>query len=186
MNFDNLIRERASIKNYSDKKVGEDKILEAIEAATLAPSPGNLSLLKFVIIEEPEKIDKIAQACQQPFISTAPVLVVICSDISQVKIMYDIRAEKYIKTYAGACIENFLLKITDMGLASCWVGAFFEPTIKSLLGIPEGIDVEAVLPVAYPAKADKTKQKPKPELINILYFENYGNKYKEGVIKIKR
>ena len=178
MNLDKAIKTRASIKNYSDKKPSENKILDAIEAANLAPSPGNLNILKFIIIEDLEKIDKIAQACQQPFIKKALIVIAVCSDSKKINIMYDKRADKYIKQYAGAAIENFLLKITDMKLASCWVGAFSETTIKNILKIPDNIDVQAILPIAYKHKTDKTKQKPKTNLGNILYFEEYNNKYK--------
>lgn len=184
MDLDKTLKTRASIRNYSDKKPNYDKIIDAVEAANLAPSPGNLLILKFIIVEDEETIEKIAQACQQPFIKKAQVLVIVCSDSKKTKIMYDKRADKYIKQHAGAAIENFLLKITDMKLASCWVGAFSEITIKNALKIPEEITIEAVLPIAYPHKTDKTKQKSKPNLGNIVYFDVWNNKYKKPIRKI--
>jgi nitroreductase len=184
MNFNKILKTRASIKRYSNKKPSENKILDAIEAATLAPSPGNLQILKFIIVEDEEKIKKIAQACQQEFIKKAPILIVVCSDSKKVDIMYDKRADKYIKQHAGAVIENFLLKITEMRLASCWIGAFSEITIKNALKIPDNIDIQAILPIAYPHKTDKTKQKSKPNLGNVLYFETWDNKNKKEVRKI--
>lgn len=184
MDFNKVLKTRVSIRNYSPKKPKYDKIIDAIEAANLAPSPGNLPILKFIIVEDEETIEKIAQACRQPFIKKTQVLVVVCSDSKNVDRMYDERADKYIKHHAGAAIENFLLKITDMKLASCWVGAFSDPTIKNALKIPDEIEVEAVLPIAYPSPIDKTKQKPKPNLGNICYFETYGNKYQKPIRKV--
>lgn len=179
MNLDKALKTRASIRNYSNKSVKYDKIIDAIEAANLAPSPGNLSILKFLIIEDKEKINKIAQACQQQFIKKAPVVIVVCSDSKKIDIMYDKKADKYIKQHTGAAIENFLLKITDMKLACCWIGAFSEITIKNTFKIPENIDVQAILPIACSHKTDKTKQKSKSNLGNIIFFEEYGNKYKK-------
>lgn len=184
MDFNNVIKTRASIRNYSDKKPKYDKIIDAVEAASLAPAAGNLFSLKFIIVEDEELINKIAQACQQPFIKTARVLVVVCSDPKKIKIMYNKRADKYTKQQTGAAIENFLLKITDMKLASCWTGAFSDITIKNALKIPDEIEVEAVLPIAYQLKTDKTKQKPKPNLGNIIFFETWNNKYKKPIRKI--
>ena len=184
MDFDKLIKKRASIRNYSPKKVKYDKIIDAIEAANLSPSPGNLPILKYIIIQDQKKINKIADACQQKFIKTAKVIVAICSDSKKVELMYDKRSEKYIKQHAGAAIENFLLKITEMKLASCWVGAFSEKTVKDALSIPDEIYVEAVLPIAYQMKTDKTTQKPKPDLGNIVYFDKWKNKYQKPVKKI--
>lgn len=178
MEFDKVIKKRTSVRNYSDKKPSYDKIIDAIESANLAPSPGNLSILKFIIIEDKDKINKIAQDCQQDFIKKSQVVIAVCSDSNKVKIMYDERADKYLKHHAGAAIENFLLKITEMGLVSCWVGAFSDMTLKRTLKIPEDIDIEAILPIAYQSKTDKTKPKTKPSLGNICFFEEYGNKYK--------
>jgi nitroreductase len=184
MDFNKVIKKRASIRDYSDKEVKYDKIIDAIEAANLAPSPGNIPIIKYIVVEDKETINNLADACQQDFVKDAKVIVVICSNSQKVKLMYDKRADKYIKQHVGAAIENFLLKITEMKLASCWVGAFSEVTAKNLLGVPEDTEIEAILPIAYQTKADKTIQKPKADLGTIVYFEKYGNKYKKPVTKI--
>jgi nitroreductase len=186
MDFDKVIKTRASIRDYSDKEVKHDKIIDAIEAASLAPSPGNLSFLKYIIIDDEETITKIAQACQQYFISSAPVVIVVCSEKNNLERMYDKRASKYLKQTAGASIENFLLKITEMKLASCWIGAFSEITIKNLLKVPDEVEVEAILPIAYATKRDDSKQKPKPNLGNIVYFGTYGNKFQRPREKVRQ
>jgi len=186
MDFDKVIKTRASIRDYSDKEIKTDKIIDAIEAANLAPSPGNLSFLKYIIVDDEETITKIAQACQQYFISSAPMVIVVCSEKENIERMYDKRAIKYLRQTAGASIENFLLKITEMKLASCWIGAFSETTIKNLLKIPDEIEVEAVLPIAYATKRDNSKQKSKPNLGNIVFFERYGNKFKRAREKVRQ
>lgn len=179
MDFDKVIKKRASIRDYSDKEVKYDKIIDAIEAANLAPSPDNIPILRYVLVEDKETINSLGDACQQDFIKDAPALVVVCSESEKTKLMFDKRADKYIKQHAGAAIENFLLKVTEMKLASCWVGAFSEVTVRNIVHVPENIDIEAILPIAYQTKADKTVQKPKIELGRIVYFESYGNKYKK-------
>lgn len=184
MDFNKVIKKRASIRDYSDKEVKYDKIIDAIEAANLAPSPGNIPIIRYIIVEDKEKINALADACQQDFIKDAKVLVVFCSTSDKVKLMYEKSADKYIKQHAGAAIENFLLKITEMKLASCWVGAFSEVTVKNILGVPEDVDVEAILPVGYQTKADKTIQKPKSDLGFLVYFDRYKNKYKKSVTKV--
>jgi nitroreductase len=186
MNLDNLLKQRASIRTYSSKKPTEEQVISIIEAANLAPSPGNLPILTYTIVEGPEKINKIAQACQQEFIKSAQILIIICSNPKNVEIMYDKRASKYVKQQTGAAIENMLLKITELGLASCWVGAFSDITIKNALKIPDEIEVEAVLPIAYPLKTDKTEQKLKPVLETRVFFETYKNKEKVPIKKIGR
>jgi len=181
MNLDTVLKKRTSIKDYSSKSPKIDNIIDAIEAASLAPSPGNLQILKFIITEDEETIQKIAKACQQEFIQDAPMLIVVCSDSKKAKIMYDKRANTYIKHHVGAAVENLLLKITEINLASCWIGAFSEITIKNILKIPDNIDVEVILPIAYPSKTDKTKQKRKPNLGNLVFFDTWNNKFQKKI-----
>ncbi|MGV8152156.1 MAG: nitroreductase family protein [Candidatus Nanoarchaeia archaeon] len=177
MEFNSVIKSRASVRKYQDKNFSIQKVVEAIEAANTAPSPGNLAILRYIIIEDKEKIAKIAQASRQDFVKDAKYVVVVCSFEEKAKIMYNEMSDNYIKQHAGAAIENFLLKIVELGLSSCWVGAFSEMTIKHLLKIPDNINIQAVLPVAFEAKANKTKQAKKTDLENIIYFEKYNQKY---------
>ena len=97
--------------------------------------------------------------------------------------MYDKRANTYVKHHTGAAVENLLLKITEMKLASCWVGAFSETTIKNIFKIPDNIDVEVILPIAYPSKSDKSEQKRKPDLGNMVFFDKWDNKFQKKMRK---
>lgn len=186
MEFDNVIKKRASIKKYSLKKPDVELALEAIEAANLAPSPSNLQLLKYIIVEDKEKILKIADACQQPFIEQAQLLVVVCSDSKTAIRMFENKTKKYVTQHAAAAIENFLLKITDLGLASCWVGAFSDHMIKNILAISDDIEVEAILPVGFQPKSDSTTQKRKYTLYGRLYFNKWKNPFRVGHAKVRR
>jgi len=186
MEFEEVIKKRASIRKYSNKKPNVELAIAAIESAHVAPTPGNLQLLKYLIVQDKDKIRQIAEACQQQFISQAQIIVVVCSDSKQADKMYDKRAEKYIKQHAGAAIENFLLTITDLGLASCWIGAFSEYTVRTALNIPENIGIEAILPVAYESKTSHTSQKKRTPLVGKIYFESYGNIYGLKTSQVRR
>ncbi|MEK6873161.1 MAG: nitroreductase family protein [Nanoarchaeota archaeon] len=186
MEFQKILEKRTSVKSYLSKKPAIEEIIKAIEAANSAPAAANLQPLIYIIIETPEKIAKIADVCQQQFINKTPYVVVVCSNSKQLKIFDENRAEKYIKHNVGAAIENFLLKITELGLASCWVGAFSEPTLRNLLDIPDSINIEVVLPVGYEFVKGKAKQRFKQLLVNRIFFDSFGNKYYKPFIKIRR
>jgi nitroreductase len=186
MEFEDLIKKRASIRRYAAKIPPMEAVIAAIEAAHLAPSPGNLDILRYLVIENKETIKEIADACQQPFIEEAPILVVICSDPRQVLKMYDKRAEKYIRQHAGAAIENFLLTVTDMEMASCWIGAFSDPMIHNILKIPDNITVEAILPVGYEHKTSHTTQRKKFSLDRKIHYHKYGNIFRIKIPQVRR
>ena len=178
MELDKAIKSRHSVRRFSAKKPSYDDIIECIEAANTIPLAGNIPSLKFILVNDKEKIQKITQACQQDFVSNADNLVVVCSDNSQAVRSYGKQGEIYARQQAGAAIQNFLLRVTDLNLASCWVGAFVEHMIKHILVIPENINVEAVLPIGY-EMPKQGKQRKKRDLDQVLFF----NKWKQKVMK---
>ncbi|MBT4165632.1 hypothetical protein HOE04_01185 [archaeon] len=185
MKLDQAIEKRASIKKFSPKEPKIENIIEAIEAANRAPSPGNLSILRYIIIDDEETKNKIAEYTRQEFTKTAPFIVIVCSDPKDAIRFYDTRAETYVKHHVGAAVENFLLKITDLKLASCWVGAFSD-TLKKELKIPDNINIEVILPVGYPAANQETKQKNKAKIYGKLFYNSFRNTFKTGREMVRR
>ena len=88
------------------------------------------------------------------------------------------------KHYVGALSETLSLKLNDLGLASCWIEAFSEPTIKNLLTIPDNQEIELIITVGY--EMGKLVQRRKPALINKVFFEKWGNKYHKPFVKVSR
>ena len=175
MNLDKAIQNRRSVRKYKDKKPDWRKIIECIDSARYAPMAGGIYSLKFIFIDEKEIIQKLADAAQQHFIAKAPYVVVVCTNPSMTINSYNQRGIMYCRQQAGAAIQNFLLKIEEKGLATCWVGAFEERLVKEALKIPDNIDVEAIFPIGYEAIKPITR-KVKIDLDNILYFNKYKNK----------
>jgi nitroreductase len=175
MELDKAIKQRHCVRKFSKKKPDWRMIVEAIDSAHLAPLAGNVETLKFLITGEQDTIDKVAKAAGQDFISQAKFVVVVCSKEERAVTGYGERARVYARQQAGAAIENFLLKIEELGLAACWVGAFHEPDVKRIFRIPDDIVVEAILPIGF--ADEKSKQKPKPELSSMVYWDRWMNKY---------
>lgn len=185
MDVDKAIKLRHSARNFKTTKSASWRdVIKAIDAARLAPLAGNISSTRFVLVTDKEKIFQIAEAAMQPFIADASYIVVICTSGSQTKTAYGERADIYTRQQAGAAIENFLLKITELGLASCWVGAFSDEIVKKVLFIPDDIAVEAILPVGYESPP-KSSQRTKRILENILYFDKWKERYMVPIRKVE-
>ncbi len=183
MDLDKAIQNRHSVRKFSNKKPNWRKIIECIDSARYAPMAGNNYTLKFIMVDDEEKIEKIAEACQQQFINQAKFVVVACSNPSRTKNEYGNNGEVWIRQQAGAAIQNFLLKIEESGLATCWVGYFIEEHVKKILKIPEGWNVEAIFPIGYEYSKPRTR-KAKIELDRILYFNYYDNKKMKSPKKV--
>jgi len=174
MELNKTIQSRKSIKKFKSKKPDWRDIIECIDSARYAPMAGKNFSLNFILIDDKEKIRKISEATQQSFVGTAHYIVVVCSNPSRTINAYEEKGEKFIRQQAGAGIQNFLLKIQEVGLATCWIGYFVEEIIKRELKIPKEVNVEALFPIGY--EFEKTKAKPKIDIDRILYFNKYGNK----------
>ena len=178
MQLDKAIRKRKSVRKFSSRKPDWRVIIEAIDAARYAPMAGKNYTLKFILVYDLEKIKKLASCCQQDFVAQSHYVVVVCTNPSRTINAFGKRGERYLKQQAGAAIQNFLLKIEEYGLSTCWIGSFVDNQIKDALGIPKEVGVEAIFPIGYEFKKEKPRNKI--NLDNILYFNKYKNKKMKG------
>src|SRR3989344_5695370 len=112
MDFDKVVKGRKSVRKFKSKKPDWRDIIEAVDFALKIPLAGNIPSLKFILVSDVKKIQDLADACQQDFISQASYVVVVCSDPKDVVRSYDLEmGERYIRQQAGASIEQFLLKL---------------------------------------------------------------------------
>ena len=183
MELNKAIQSRTSVRKFNSKKPDWRHIIECIDAARYAPIAGGIHALKFILVDNSEAIKKISEAAQQDFISQAHYVVVVCSNPSRTVNAYGKQGEIYLRQQAGAAIQNFLLRITESGLSTCWVGYFTESQIKRILQIPKGVNVEAIFPIGFEYEKRHTR-KAKIDLDNILYFNEYGEKKMKPVKKL--
>jgi len=175
MELDKALKERHSVKRFNSKKPDWRNIIEAIDAARYAPMAGGNYTLKFILVSDAEKIRELANCTQQSFCGTAQYIVVACSVPGRATNAYGDQGKEYVRQQAGAAMENFLLKIQDLGLSTCWIGYFVEDQIKRVLSIPENAQVEAVFPIGYEYEKRRARKSP-IDIDNILYFDKYGEK----------
>lgn len=173
MDLDKAIQSRKSVKKFKDKKPDWRDIIECIDATRFAPMAGNIYTPRFIIVSDPKKIQKLADASQQSFVAQAKYVVVMCSAIDKTVASYEQRGEIYSRQQAGAAIQIFLMKIQEKGLATTWVGHFIEYLVKETLKIPEKINVEAIFPIGYELPEKGAKKRQHIDLDRILSFDEY-------------
>jgi len=171
-----IIKKRRTTKKYLKINVEFEKINNIIDAGMWAPSSGNVQPWKFILVQNKEKKEEIEKAAfHQEWLSSAPVLLVVCANVDKTKRYYGVRGERlYVVQDCAAAIENMLLEATSLGLGSAWVGAFDEGELKRCLDIPDDIRPQAILAFGY---SDGEMVVPsKKEISACLYFEKYGEK----------
>jgi len=171
MTVEEAIRKRQSVRSYSDRPVDRKIINQLLESARLAPSAGNRQEWRFVVVTDREKRKKLAKAAAgQSFVEEAPVVIVCCAETDYHKMRSGY--ECYLFDVAIA-IDHITLRAVELGLGSCWIGAFYEEEVKKILGIPDSIRVVELLAVGYPEVIEE-KIKKRFDLEDIAYFEEWG------------
>ena len=183
MELNKAIQSRTSAKKFKSKKPDWRTILECINAMSYAPMAGNNFTLKVILVDDEEKIKRLSKMAQQDFISQAKYVVVVCSNTSRTINSYGERGKIYCRQQAGAAIQNFLLKIQESGLSTCWIGHFVDEQVKRELNIPDEINIEALFPIGYELEKKRTR-KIKIDLNKFLYFNKYKNKKMNKIKKL--
>jgi nitroreductase len=167
------INGRTSIREYKPDPIPDGALREILAAATQAPSSGNVQDWEFVVVKTPEGKNALATAAfNQSFISKAPCVIVVCSDLERIEKAYGSRGKAlYSIQNTSAAVQNLMLAAWDKGLGTCWVGAFNEEAAKEAVVLPTSVRPLAIITVGYPArKPPKSKRRP---LDNVVHWETF-------------
>jgi nitroreductase len=169
MDVSTAISQRRSVRTYRDTDVGEDQLRKILEAARLSPSASNRQEWKFIVVKNKETKRKLANASfGQSFIGEAPVVIVACA--TETKTIMLCGQPAYTVNVSIAC-AFMILQAYELGLGTCWIGAFMEDEVKETLEIPEPIRVVAMIPLGYPNQPPS--QRPRKALDQIVCMEKY-------------
>ena len=167
------IKERRSVRAFTDEKVSEEDVERLLDAARWAPSAGNTQPLELVVVKGMETKRKLAEAAlNQTLIQKASVVIVVCADVTRSSRGYGSRGEQlYSIQDTAAATENILLAAQELGLATCWVGAFHEKEVAKAVNAPKNMKPVAIVPVGYPAVRPAAPQKR--AFNEIVHYETF-------------
>lgn len=170
-----LILRRQSDRKYSDKPVEKEKLERIIEAGRMAPSACNAQPWKFIVVDEPGLVDKVAEAASAKllgmngFVGQAPVIIVIVRENPNIssRIGGSIKNKDYSHIDIGIAAGNICLQACAEGLGTCIIGWYDEKQLRKILGIPASKRVELIITLGYPAGEHREKRrKPSGETVS--------------------
>ncbi|RLG44282.1 MAG: nitroreductase family protein [Thermoproteota archaeon] len=146
---------RRSVRRFKTDPIPEEDLRKILEAAIRAPSAGNRQPWEFVVVRDPNRKQEIARAALgQWFIAEAPVVIVVCANEERSASRYGDRGRKlYCIQDTAAATQNMLLAAYSMGYGTCWVGAFDEGSVASIINAPRGVRPVAIIPIGIPAES---------------------------------
>jgi nitroreductase len=155
MDFAELILHRQSCREYSDKPVEKEKILQCLEAARLAPSATNSQPWKFIVVDDYSLKEQIAECAaslgMNYYTHKAPVLIAVVLERMNIasSMASVIQNKEYALLDIGIAVSHFCLQATDLGLGTCIIGWFDEKKIKRLLHVANTKRVPLIIALGY-------------------------------------
>ena len=167
---------RRSIRSYKDIPIPRGILSDILTAGQHAPLAGNSQNLRFVVIDDEPLKKKIATACYaQNWMVTAPIFIVICSDVVKIEQLYPSNGQNFGTQNASAAAQNMILLAESQGVSSCWVADFKVKTVKDLLHIPDTYTPRIIIPFGY---ANEHVPKPaKADLYALTFLNGFGGPY---------
>jgi nitroreductase len=163
------IRQRSSVRAYKSTDVEEDKSKKVLEAARLSPSASNRQDWKFIVVRNKETRKKLAKAAfGQSFIAEAPIVIVACGTDPNAMLAC---GQPMHTVDVSIALAYMILQAYELGLGTCWIGAFSEDEAKKILSVPEHVRVVAMTPLGYPNQSPS--QKFRKSLNQIVCYEKY-------------
>ena len=178
--FLDLVRQRQSQRAYRPEPVERDKIERCVEAARLAPSACNSQPWTFIVVDQPELKDRLADLTADRvlplnhFSKQAPVHIVLVIEHPNLSARFGamVRKRPFPWIDMGIAAEHLCLQATEEGLGTCILGWFHEKKIKSLLSIPANRRVGLIITLGYPT-ADPLREKKRKPFDKIVRWNTY-------------
>ncbi|MFO8019206.1 MAG: nitroreductase family protein [Promethearchaeia archaeon] len=159
----NLLKERRSIRKFSNKMIPDDEIEMILEAGRWAPSASNRQAWKFIVIKKKDLINKLAKtAIYGKFVKEAPILVAIVALVHE-------NPNWYIQDTSLASM-NMMLMAWTLNIGTCWLGSMDREKAKELLEINPENFLLTILPFGYISKPvpEPTYRKDLNEITEII------------------
>ena len=167
MEFQELIEQRYSVRAYKSDDVPSNIIDKVLEAARLAPTAANRQSFRLFVIKTAGFKDELRKIYQKEWFVQAPYVIGICGIQEGNWVRRDGR--NYADVDSAIVMDHVILSATDLGLGTCWVGAFDPDAARKFLNLPQGMEPIAFTPIGYPAdNPGIKKRKSIDELVRYL------------------
>jgi len=167
MDVFDAVRTLLAVRSYQDRPIPDTVVRRIVEAGRLTGSGMNRQPWHFIVVRDGQTLRRLgALASSGAYTAQAPLAVVVATDRT-----------RFAVSDASRAIQSMLLTAWGEGVGSNWVGFGGLEPVTSLLDIPAGLDVLAILPFGYPARPVGRGKKERKPLREIAHLERYGRPF---------
>lgn len=172
MDFEKIISERYSVRNFKNEHLPQEVISKILEAGHKAPTGCNYQPQRILVMNTDDSVSKLRSCTKCHF--NAPTAMLVCHNKEETwKRVYD--DAKSSPVDAVIVSTYIMLAAQNEGVGCCWVMHFDPFAMRETFNIPENIEPVALLVMGYPAKDAKPFEmhyKSRP-IKDIVYYDNF-------------
>jgi len=167
MNVYESVRTKREIRFFQDKAIPDEVLKKILQAGRLSPSSKNAQPWHFIVIKNKETLKELSTTSPTAaHLARTPLAIAILMDQAKLPGVDSARA-----------VESMALTAWEEGIGTCWITNFDEERVKTILGIPEEIDLLTVMPFGYPTEPKPSGGKKRKPLREIAHHERFGEPY---------
>jgi len=164
------VRTVLAVRQFQEKPVPEPIVRQIVEAGHLTASSMNGQPWHFIVVEDREMLHQLGALAQTGrYIAQAPLAIVVGMEHSPFGV-----------SDASRAIQSMILTAWSQGIGSNWVGFANLKHINPVLGMPEEIDILAILPFGYPVVSVGKGMKKRKPLSEVAHRERWDQPFTEG------
>lgn len=167
MEFLDVIKKRYSVRGYLDKEVEKEKLEYVLNAATIAPTGVNAQPFKVFVIDAKKYKQELSEIYAAKWFVEAPYVIAVVA----------LRDKAWTRPWDGKNIadidativmDHIILAATDVGLGTCYIGAFKKNKAYEFLNLDENEEVVLFTPLGYPNA--EPRDTPRKELDEFVVY----------------
>jgi len=147
-----LIFKRRSVRIFTREKVGKETLTKLLQAGMAAPSASNSRPWEFVVVTDPDTLEKLRQSLKYGKYN-ATAAIVVCANL---QLAQNASAVRFWAQDCSAVTENILIAAAGMDLGTVWIGSYPKDDVmakeREILDIPEDVTPLSLIYIGYPAE----------------------------------
>ena len=171
MNFQELIHQRYSVREYLPDTVETSLLDQVLTAAQFAPTAANRQPFMLIVIHTDGKKEEIRKIYDRDWFSDAPILICACGIPEQGWVRAD--GKPYLDVDIAIVMDHVSLAAAYLGLGTCWVASFDVDAAREYLQIPPTAEPIIMMSLGYPAGSPGEKERKSLE--ELVSFDSWGN-----------
>ena len=171
--FLDLAEKRRSVRAYKPDEVPEDLLQTVLEAGRLAPSACNKQPWRFIVVRDEVARRALGAAYAREWFWKAPVVIAVCI-LPKEAWTRSFDGQNYAMVDGALALDHMTLAAAELGLGTCWIGAFDPAAAREILGLPDGVEIVGMTPLGFPDVEANPRVRSRRPLGEIVMKERWG------------